>query len=94
MDNLPRVLKDGMMAKIDASAWQAPPVFRWIYEAAKMTPEQLLRTFNCGIGMVAIVAEADVSTVAKALEADGESVYRLGTLVQGDGPPCVEITGV
>ncbi|MGI9417993.1 MAG: phosphoribosylformylglycinamidine cyclo-ligase [Geminicoccaceae bacterium] len=94
VDNVPRVLKDGMMAKIDARAWQAPPVFRWIYEAASMTPESLLRTFNCGIGMVAIVAEADAAAVTKALQANGESTYHLGTLVQGDGPPCVEITGV
>ncbi|MEM7042635.1 MAG: phosphoribosylformylglycinamidine cyclo-ligase [Pseudomonadota bacterium] len=93
VDNLPRVLPEGMMAKIDARAWQAPSVFRWLYEAAGMTPESLLRTFNCGIGMVAIVAEADVRAVTDALKAKGETVYRLGSLVQGDGPPCVEITG-
>ncbi|MEZ5935531.1 MAG: phosphoribosylformylglycinamidine cyclo-ligase [Alphaproteobacteria bacterium] len=93
VDNVPRVLPDGMMAVIDARAWQAPPVFRWIYEAAGMTPESLLRTFNCGIGMVAIVAEDEVRAVTEALKARGETVYRLGHLVKGDGPPCVEITG-
>ncbi|MEM9625724.1 MAG: phosphoribosylformylglycinamidine cyclo-ligase [Pseudomonadota bacterium] len=93
VDNLPRVMKDGMMAKIDARAWQAPPVFRWIYEAAGMTPESLLRTFNCGIGMVLVVAEEDASAVTKALKDKGEAVYNLGSLVPGDGPPCVEITG-
>jgi phosphoribosylformylglycinamidine cyclo-ligase len=94
VDNVPRVLPDGMVAKIDASAWQAPPVFRWIYEAASMTPESLLRTFNCGIGMVAIVAEADSRAVTDALKARGETIYRLGSLIRGDGPPCVEITGM
>ncbi len=94
VDNVPRSLPDGMMAEIDARAWQAPPVFRWIYEAAGMTPESLLRTFNCGIGMVAIVAEADAAAVTKDLKAKGEAVYKLGALVPGDGPPCVEITGV
>ncbi len=93
VDNVPRVLPDGMMAAIDARAWQAPPVFRWLYEAAKMTPEQLLRTFNCGIGMVLIVAESEVRDVTAVLKAKGETVYRLGHLTRGDGPPCVEITG-
>ncbi|MDH3659615.1 MAG: phosphoribosylformylglycinamidine cyclo-ligase [Alphaproteobacteria bacterium] len=93
VDNLPRILEDGVMAKIDARAWQAPPVFRWLYEAASMTPESLLRTFNCGIGMVAVVAEEEAKTVTEALKAKGETIYRLGTLVKGDGPPCVEITG-
>ncbi len=94
VDNVPRVLPDGMMAKIDARAWQAPPVFRWLYEAASMTPESLLRTFNCGIGMVVIVAEEDARDVAKALKSQGETVYRLGNLVAGDGPACVEIDGL
>ena len=93
VDNVPRVLPDGMMAAIDARAWQAPPVFRWLYEAAGMTPESLLRTFNCGIGMVAIVGENDARAVTDALKAKGETVYRLGSLVRGDGPPCVEIAG-
>ncbi|MGI9498419.1 MAG: AIR synthase-related protein, partial [Geminicoccaceae bacterium] len=93
VDNLPRVLSHGMMAKIDARRWQAPPVFRWIYETAQMTPESLLRTFNCGIGMVAIVAGGDAKAVTDQLKKNGETVYHLGTLVQGDGPPCVEITG-
>jgi len=94
VDNVPRVLPDGMMAKINARAWQAPPVFRWLYEAASMTPESLLRTFNCGIGMVAIVAEEEVRDVTKALKAKGETVYRLGTLIDGVGPACVEIDGL
>jgi len=94
VENLPRVLKDGMMATIDARAWQAPPVFRWIYEAAGMTPESLLRTFNCGIGMALIVAAKEVRAVTDALKAKGETVYQLGTLAQGDGPACVEIQGV
>ncbi len=94
VDNVPRVLPTDMMAVIDASAWQAPPVFRWIYEAAGMTPESLLRTFNCGIGMALIVASGEVRTVTKALRDQNETVYHLGALVQGEGPPCVEITGV
>ena len=94
VENVPRVLRDNMVAKIDARRWQAPPVFRWIYEAAKMTPESLLRTFNCGIGMVAVVEEAEVKEVCDRLKASGETVYRLGSLIQGEGPACVEIDGM
>lgn len=94
VENVPRVLPDGVIAKIDARQWQAPAVFRWIYEAAKMTPESLLRTFNCGIGMVIITAEADVKAVTGHLNDQGETVYRLGSLIPGDGPACVEIDGM
>ena len=94
IDNVPRVLNDNLIAKIDARRWQAPPVFRWIYERASMTPESLLRTFNCGIGMVAIVAETDVKDVTARLKDEGETVYRLGQLMEGEGPACVEIDGM
>jgi phosphoribosylformylglycinamidine cyclo-ligase len=93
VDNVPRVLPKDIMAVIDARAWQAPPVFRWIYETVGMTPESLLRTFNCGIGMAVIVAADEARAVTKALKDQGETVYHLGALVKGDGPPCVEITG-
>lgn len=94
VDNVPRVLPDGFMAKIDARRWQAPPVFRWLYETARMTPESLLRTFNCGIGMVVIVAEADAKGMAAHLKEQGETVYRMGELVKERGPACVEIDGM
>ena len=93
VDNVPRVLPNDMIAVIDASAWQAPPVFRWIYESAGMTPESLLRTFNCGIGMALIVAADEARAVAQTLKEQGETVYQLGALIKGDGPPCVDITG-
>ena len=94
VENVPRILPDDLVAKIDARQWQAPPVFRWIYEAAKMTPESLLRTFNCGIGMVVIVAKEDAKTLAGQLKEQGETVYRLGELIPGNGPACVEIDGM
>ena len=55
LDNLPRVLPQGVVARIDAGSWHAPPVFLWLYEAARMNAEEMLRTFNCGIGMVLVV---------------------------------------
>jgi phosphoribosylformylglycinamidine cyclo-ligase len=55
VDNLPRVLPEGVVAQIDATSWQAPPVFRWLYEAGALKPGEMLRTFNCGIGMVLVL---------------------------------------
>ena len=94
VENVPRVLPEGLIAKIDARQWQAPAVFRWIYETAEMTPESLLRTFNCGIGMIVIAAEEDAKALATQLKDQGETVYRLGELIAGDGPACVEIDGM
>ncbi|MGI9434750.1 MAG: phosphoribosylformylglycinamidine cyclo-ligase [Geminicoccaceae bacterium] len=94
VENVPRVLPDGLIAKIDARRWQAPPVFRWIYETAKMTPEELLRTFNCGIGMVVVVPEQDAEALADHLKEQGETVYQLGELIRYDGPACVQIDGM
>ncbi len=93
-DNVPRILPDGLVAKIDARNWHAPPVFRWIYQTARMTPESLLRTFNCGIGMVVVAAKEDAGALADRLTDLGETVYRLGELIEADGPACVEIDGM
>jgi phosphoribosylaminoimidazole synthetase len=94
VENVPRMLPAGLIAKIDARQWQAPPEFRWLFEAAKMTPEELLRTFNCGIGMVLVVAEHQAKTLAEHLQEEGETVYPLGTLIAGEGPSFVEIDGM
>ena len=56
IDNIPRVLPEGVVARIDASSWRAPPVFLWLYETGGLRPEEMVRTFNCGIGMVLVVA--------------------------------------
>ncbi len=85
-ENLPRVLADGMTAQIDLGAMPLPPVFRWLASQAGLDDTEMLRTFNCGIGMIVIVS-ADKADEAKALlEAEGETVLTIGTLVEGDGP--------
>jgi phosphoribosylformylglycinamidine cyclo-ligase len=94
IDNLPRVLPDGVVARIDAGSWHASPVFLWLYEAARMTPDQMLRTFNCGIGMVLVVVADYADDVRRFLTEKGETVYRLGELVAGDGPARVRVDGV
>lgn len=84
-ENPPRVIPDGLACEIDLSSWQLPPVFRWLAETAGMSEPELLKTFNCGIGMIAVVA-ADRADVIEALfRAEGETVTRLGRVVPGEG---------
>jgi len=79
-ENLPRILPDSLCAKLDAKAWELPAVFRWLKDAGKVPAHDFLRTFNCGIGMVVIVASEDADAIASLLKSSGEIVYKLGTL--------------
>ncbi|RMF08735.1 MAG: phosphoribosylformylglycinamidine cyclo-ligase [Alphaproteobacteria bacterium] len=80
VENVPRVLPDHLVAEIDATTWSLPPVFQWLMEAGNITPQEMARTFNCGIGMVAVVAAEDADGVAAALHAAGETVWTIGRL--------------
>ncbi|MEO1292319.1 MAG: phosphoribosylformylglycinamidine cyclo-ligase, partial [Pseudomonadota bacterium] len=80
-ENLPRVLGDGVSAEIDLTAFQLPGVFRWLSDTAGIAEAEMLRTFNCGVGMVLVVAEEHVAAVQEALIAAGESPIALGALV-------------
>ncbi|KAI1085669.1 phosphoribosylamine--glycine ligase [Whalleya microplaca] len=85
-ENVPRMLPGHLAADIDVSAWAPPPVFRWLARAGNVAPAEMARTFNNGVGMVAVVAEGDVEGVVGELEGEGERVYRIGRLVErGDG---------
>jgi phosphoribosylformylglycinamidine cyclo-ligase len=94
IDNLPRVLPEGVVARIDASAWRAPPVFLWLYEAGRLRPEEMLRTFNCGIGMVLVVVAEYADATIDYLTERGETVSYLGELMAGEGPARVRIDGM
>src|SRR6185312_11162643 len=73
-DNIPRVIPGHLTAKIDLSRVVAPPVFRWLAEVGDLTQAEMLRTFNCGIGMVLIVEPEKTDAVAAMLAAEGETV--------------------
>jgi phosphoribosylformylglycinamidine cyclo-ligase len=94
LDNLPRTLPDGVVARIDASSWRAPPVFLWLYESGRLKPEEMLRTFNCGIGMVLVVVADYADATINFLTEQGETVSYLGELISGDGPARVEVEGM
>jgi len=87
VDNIPRVLPAGLSARIDLSAVDMPKVFGWLAEIGGLDQAELVRTFNCGIGMIAVVAPEDADRVAAALSAAGETVVRFGEMVADpEGP--------
>jgi phosphoribosylformylglycinamidine cyclo-ligase len=94
-ENLPRVLPTGCRAVIDSDSWQLPELFRWLQKQGGVTNGELLRTFNCGVGMVVCVPEADAEQALRILGEAGETVWHLGQ-IEATGatePPGVEITG-
>lgn len=77
-ENIPRILPDNVMVEIQESAWQFPPLFEWLEKTGNIARDEMYRTFNCGIGMVVIVPEAEVQQVVELLTTQGETVYHLG----------------
>ena len=90
-ENLPRVLPSGCGARIDLTSWTVPPVFRWLSENGPVDRTEMLRTFNCGIGMVLIVAEDQADGIADLLTANGETVMRIGEITGASEAPVTYI---
>ena len=91
VDNVPRVLPDALQADIDGASWKLPSVFGWLMKTGGVPREDMLRTFNCGIGMVAVVAPDAEARVTQVLRDHGETVHKIGAIVarpQG-GEGCV-----
>ncbi|MCR9151602.1 MAG: phosphoribosylformylglycinamidine cyclo-ligase [Rhodobacteraceae bacterium] len=84
-ENLPRVLPDGLGAEIDLGAWRLPPVFAWLAETGGIAEAEMLKTFNCGIGLVVVVAADRAGALASLLAEAGETVVPLGRVVPGQG---------
>jgi phosphoribosylformylglycinamidine cyclo-ligase len=84
-ENLPRVLPDGLGATIDLGAWTLPPVFRWLAATSGMAEGELLKTFNCGIGMILVVAPDRAAALTALLQQAGETVVPMGTVGPGQG---------
>jgi phosphoribosylformylglycinamidine cyclo-ligase len=80
VENVPRVLRSHLMAKLDRSAWEMPPLFTWLQQHGNVAESEMHRVFNCGIGMVVIVSK-DVADQAMAhLRTEGEVVSRIGEI--------------
>ncbi|WP_404339113.1 phosphoribosylformylglycinamidine cyclo-ligase [Sphingomonas sp. MMS12-HWE2-04] len=84
LENIPRVLPQGCHANVDAAAWPQPRLMAFLQAQGNIEPEEMARTFNCGIGMVAVVAADQAEAVSAALTAAGESVFAIGSVVEGE----------
>jgi phosphoribosylformylglycinamidine cyclo-ligase len=90
-ENLPRVLNPGCRAQIDLDAWKLPTIFQWLKLEGGVEEAEMLRTFNCGIGMIVIVAAKDETPVIETLRALGEPAVVIGKVIAGE--PGVAFTG-
>ncbi len=84
-ENPPRVVPEGLACEIDLSSWDLPPVFRWLAKTANMSEPELLKTFNCGIGMIAFVDQSRAAELSALFRDQGETVVELGRVVKGEG---------
>ena len=89
VDNLPRILPQGCQAIVDRNTWTLPPIFRVIQERGGVSDTEMLRTFNCGVGMVVVVPEGETQDVLDRLEALGEKAWSIGEIrePEADGTP-------
>ncbi|HAK62438.1 MAG TPA: phosphoribosylformylglycinamidine cyclo-ligase, partial [Alphaproteobacteria bacterium] len=84
-ENLPRVLPKGLIAEVDLASWALPPLFVWLKRSGNISEAEMLKTFNCGVGMVAVVAQDQAEEVMALLGGQGETVFPIGRLVAGSG---------
>ncbi|HLU01537.1 MAG TPA: phosphoribosylformylglycinamidine cyclo-ligase, partial [Advenella sp.] len=88
LDNVPRILQEGLSARIEKSAWTLPPLFQWLQQEGQVADTEMHRVFNCGIGMVIVVAADQAAAITATLQEQGETVFDLGQIVrQEDGMP-------
>jgi phosphoribosylformylglycinamidine cyclo-ligase len=80
LDNVPRILQPGLQAQIDPSTWRLPALFDWLKREGDIESQEMYRVFNCGIGMVLVVAADQASAIASMLTHEGETVYTLGQI--------------
>lgn len=81
LENIPRVLPEGLGVTLNGSSWTASPVFQWLQDQGEVSDMEMARTFNCGIGMAVIVQAAAASDVTSTLSAAGEQVFQIGHVV-------------
>jgi phosphoribosylformylglycinamidine cyclo-ligase len=85
-ENLPRIYPADVHAVVDRSTWRQGAVFDWLAEHGNIADEEMLRTFNCGVGMVVVVDNKDVDAALSTLLTLGENAWKIGRIDQGDGP--------
>lgn len=92
-DNIPRVLPEGLAARLNLDAIEVPPIFGWLARTGGIAEAEMLRTFNCGVGMIVVVAPEHVQVVQAALDDDNKRSFVFGELVAHDGGEKVSFSG-
>ncbi len=82
LENIPRILPDNLSAEIDVGTWELPGVFSWLQNSGNIAPNEMARTFNCGIGMVLIVSADKADEIKSVLEKEGETVFTVGHIIK------------
>ena len=90
-ENIPRILPDGLGVELDGASWPISDLFKWLSNAGDVAPKEMARTFNCGIGMVAIVAPENANAAKKKLSDAGESVFEIGSVISDASDTRVKI---
>jgi len=93
VENIPRVLPQGFAVRLDLDRVPVPPVFKWLAAIGDISESEMLRTFNCGIGMVAVLDRDAAQAACEILAANGETVVRLGEIVAASGAGRVDFRG-
>jgi phosphoribosylformylglycinamidine cyclo-ligase len=94
-ENIPRVLPDGLAVELDTATWTVLPEFKWLAKTGNVAPEEMFRTFNCGLGMVVVVDPTVAETATKIFKDHGETVFVIGQVTkQADGAEQVKIQNV
>ncbi|HLT98807.1 MAG TPA: phosphoribosylformylglycinamidine cyclo-ligase [Burkholderiaceae bacterium] len=91
LDNIPRVLQGNLSARLHRDAWTLPPLFQWLQQNGNVADEEMLRVFNCGIGMVVIVPAGHADTITATFRQNGETVYQLGEIVERPGSDAAQV---
>jgi len=92
-ENLPRAVPEGLDIEVNLSTWKLPALFGWLQKLGGIDPGEMLRTFNCGIGMTAIVAAEETDAVIAAFTEAGETAVKIGRLIAGKGEAAVVYRG-
>lgn len=94
-ENIPRVLPEGVAAELDADSLPLPSVFRWLAEQGGVSAHEMARTFNCGVGMIAVVPAAEADAALEVFRAHGEDARVIGRMVaREEGSEAVRIPGL
>ncbi|MFB0951270.1 MAG: phosphoribosylformylglycinamidine cyclo-ligase, partial [Rhodospirillales bacterium] len=92
VENIPRILPDGMGAEIDAASWHGLPVFSWLKETGNVNSHEMFRAFNAGIGMIVIVGATRAESIAQILHKNGEKMHIIGQVTENNTAERVKIS--